>query len=190
MKLAHRGRLTPLVALLLAAPLCAQTVAQTAPKHALPEAVGNQPVAVLGFLDKRLGTSTFVTLKPGQNFRFGRLSGILRTCDKTAPYERPQSAAFVQVVEHVQPVGQKKPLPPKLVFSGWLFAESPSLNSFTHPVYDVWLRSCTIKFPDGPTAPAKRPAPAATTGEAKPAAPSPTPENAPAEKQPAPPPEG
>ena len=29
------------------------------------------------------------------------------------------------------------------VFSGWMFASSPTLNSLEHPVYDVWVLRCT-----------------------------------------------
>lgn len=210
----RRSGLPPLAALVLlpaplsmatAAPLPPVAAAKAAPAPAAGAATHPRPpvaapakasadddhrVAVLGLLDKRLGTSTTVTLKPGGRFRFGRISGILRTCETTPPYERRQSAAFVQVAEQIQPVGKKAPLPPKLVFSGWLFAELPSLNSFVHPVYDVWLRSCTMSFPEGPPAPAGRQAPAAKTDSARPAPSAPA-GNAPAgnaapEKAPAP----
>jgi hypothetical protein len=33
------------------------------------------------------------------------------------------------------------------VFSGWLFKNSPSLNVVEHPVYDVWVKDCAMKFP-------------------------------------------
>jgi hypothetical protein len=154
------------------------TAAAPAPRRA-PTAAGSDPVAVLGVLDKRLGTSADFTLKPGDRFTFGRLSGTLRSCERTQPFERPQSAAFVQLVEQ-PPARAGQPAPkPVSRFSGWLFAESPSLNPFMHPVYDVWLKSCTMRFPDGPKPPAassgkpmpgsarKAPAakaPAATTG--------------------------
>ena len=32
-------------------------------------------------------------------------------------------------------------------FSGWLFKNSPSLNVVEHPVYDVWVKDCAMKFP-------------------------------------------
>lgn len=142
--------------------------------------------AVIGVLDKRLGTTAEFTLKPGERFSFGRIAGILQTCDKTQPFERPQSAAFVQVAETPAPVQGKPQGAAKSIFSGWLFAESPSLNPFVHPVYDVWLKSCTMRFPDGPKAPssstgnssgrkAPKPAPAKPETPAAPA-PATTPE--------------
>ena len=113
----------------------------------------NQRVAVIAVLDKRLGTTANFTLKPGEGFRFGHISGLLRSCETTQPFERKQSAAFVQVADQPRVAGGGKAPAPKLVFSGWMFAESPSLNPFVHPVYDVWLKSCTMHFPDGPKPP-------------------------------------
>lgn len=113
----------------------------------------NERTAIIGVLDKRLGTTADFTLKPGERFRFGRLSGILRSCERTQPHELPQSGAFLQIAETPPPRQGQPAAPPKLVFSGWIFAESPSLNPFQHPVYDVWLKSCTMRFPDGPPIP-------------------------------------
>lgn len=107
---------------------------------------------MLAALDKRLGTTAEFTLKPGQRFTFGRLSGVLRTCERTQPFERKQSSAFVQLVEQ-PPATAVRETKPVMIFSGWLFAESPSLNPVVHPVYDVWLKSCTMRFPDGPRPP-------------------------------------
>lgn len=153
---------------------------------------GTNPVAVLGVLDKRQGTTAEFTLKPGERFRFGRLSGILRTCDHTLPFEHPHSAAFVQVIDQPPALGGR-PLPkPVVAFSGWLFAELPSLNPFVHPVYDVWLKSCTIQFPEGPSAPRTGTRTRARkSGDTPPASPAPTPPPAPSPAPaPAPTPEG
>ena len=32
------------------------------------------------------------------------------------------------------------------IFSGWQFKESPSLNVVEHPIYDVWVKDCTMSF--------------------------------------------
>lgn len=152
----------------------ATTVQAATPRAGAAAVPLNERVAVIGVLDKRLGSSGEFTLKPGQDFRFGQISGVLRSCETTQPYERRQSAAFVQVTETPRAMGAAKPAAPKLVFSGWLFAESPSLNPFAHPVYDVWLKSCTMRFPDGPKAPASpagnRTSGARKSGAARPAA--------------------
>jgi len=112
-------------------------------------------VAVLGLLNKRNGIVRDITLKPGQAIRFRDAVVRLRACDATAPWENERlTGAFVQL-DVEQPGGQWK-----RVFSGWLYKESPSLNVVEHPIYDVWPKSCAMKWPDGPGAPA---APAASS---------------------------
>lgn len=195
--------LVAIPAALAAQPAAEKATAQPAPEKAAPAkpaprtaTTATRPAAtpaptdrtaVVGVLDKRLGTTAEFTLKPGERFSFGRIAGILQTCDKTQPFERPQSAAFVQVAETPAPVQGKPQGAAKSIFSGWLFAESPSLNPFVHPVYDVWLKSCTMRFPDGPKAPssstgnssgrksgsAAKPAPAKPEAPAAPATPAP-----------------
>lgn len=134
---------------LLAVPAFAQDGASS--PAATPATAPADREAVIGVLDKRLTTSQEFTLKPGERFTFGTLNGILHTCEQTEPYERPQSAAFVQVTETPRPRTRDEKVQPRTVFSGWLFAESPSLNPMRHPVYDVWLKSCTINRPEGPS---------------------------------------
>ncbi|TPE62456.1 DUF2155 domain-containing protein [Sandaracinobacter neustonicus] len=133
----------------------------------------SERTAVIGVLDKRLGTTGEFTLKPGERFSFGRIAGVLQGCEKTQPFERPQSAAFVQVSETPARLQGKPQEPVKRVFSGWLFAESPSLNPFVHPVYDVWLKSCTMRFPDGPKAASSATGSAGKATRSRPAAPKP-----------------
>jgi hypothetical protein len=29
-----------------------------------------------------------------------------------------------------------------LIFSGWMFAQSPALSALEHPVYDIWVVDC------------------------------------------------
>lgn len=129
-----------------------------APAPAKPPAqvASDRPTAVIGALNKRTGRSQFFTLTPGQRAVFGPLAIFMATCQTSPPWERPKrSGAFVQVDETVAPAQGGRTV--RRAFSGWLFAESPSLNPMRHPVYDVWLRSCTMRFPDGPPAPASPP---------------------------------
>ena len=30
----------------------------------------------------------------------------------------------------------------KVIFSGWMFSSTPSLNSLEHPINDIWLLKC------------------------------------------------
>ncbi len=102
-------------------------------------------VLVVGALAKRTGETRFLTLKPGQYIDFAGIRITARTCESTPPWEWPKlQGAFLQVDERL--AGQVN-----RVFSGWLYAESPSLNVMQHPRYDVWFKSCTMRFPDGPS---------------------------------------
>lgn len=106
-------------------------------------------VAVLGLLNKRNGIVRDVALKPGQSAKWRDVIVRLSACEKTAPWEEEQlTGAFVQV--DVQRADKRW----TRAFSGWLYKESPSLNVVEHPVYDVWVKSCAMTFPEGPPAPA------------------------------------
>jgi hypothetical protein len=100
-------------------------------------------VLSIGVLDKVSSETKLLTLKPGHFTRFGKLRIIARTCAASPPWEKPHTGAFLQIDGPTAKSGKRARL-----FSGWLFAESPSLNSFDHPRYDVWVRSCTMRFPE------------------------------------------
>ena len=110
-------------------------------------------VAVLGLLNKRNGLERDLTLRPGQAVRVGDVIVRLRACETTEPWEVQQlTGAFVQLDVRGAD-GQFR-----RVFSGWLYKETPSLNTVEHPIYDVWPKSCAMTHPEGGTpAPASRP---------------------------------
>jgi hypothetical protein len=124
-------------------------------------------VVTVAILNKNNSQARDFKLRPGGTVRFERLTVRVRACEATPPWERPWSGAFVQIDDQPRRGATKR------VFSGWLFAESPSINSFDHPVYDVWVKSCAMSFPEiGPdTIVAGRPAsaakPAASDSSAK-----------------------
>jgi len=100
-------------------------------------------VAVLGLLNKRNGVARELTLKPGQAVRAGDVIVRLRACEKTAPWEPDQlTGAFAQV--DIRGTDGKL----ARAFSGWLYKERPALNVVQHPIYDVWVKSCAMTFPD------------------------------------------
>lgn len=154
----------------------AATEPATSSPRAAPEARVETPmpkrVAVLGLLNKRNGIARDVTMKPGETQRIGDVVLRLRACDRTAPWE-PQTltGAFVQT-DVRGPDGRWR-----RVFSGWLFKESPSLNSVQDPIYDVWVKSCAMTIPDagpetiaassltGSRSSAKKSAPDAASGD-------------------------
>lgn len=100
-------------------------------------------VATIGLLNKRNNVSKDFELRPGESVEEGPVIVRLEACERTAPYEFPQeTGAFVQldVLERGQSDHAR-------AFSGWLFKENPSLNVAEHPVYDVWVKDCAMRFP-------------------------------------------
>lgn len=132
-------------------------------------------VATIGLLNKRNNIAQDLTMKPGETRRVGDVIIALKACERTAPWELPQeTGAFVQVF--VQQSGNDQ-APFARVFSGWLFKESPSLNVVEHPIYDVWIKDCAMRFP-GEEASADSPPPAPSPRSAAPR-PTATPTSAP-----------
>jgi hypothetical protein len=120
-----------------------QTVRMDAPTIAT---TGTTPMAervtVLGLLNKRNGEARDVTLKPGQGVEIGDVRIRLRACERTAPWEpEPLTGAFAQVDIRGADRVWRRP------FSGWLYKERPNINVVQHPVYDVWVKNCTMSFP-------------------------------------------
>lgn len=154
------------------APAASGSAATTSDYGATPM---EERVAVLGLLNKRNNVTEEIKLKPGENRAIGPVIIRLSACERTAPWELPQeTGAFVQV--DIRERGQQQH---RRVFSGWLFRESPSLNVVEHPIYDVWVKDCTMRFPgeEGSAAaakePAGKPAPAPSATPAPAASPSP-----------------
>ena len=103
--------------------------------------------ATLGLLNKRNNLEQDVVLKTGESKRIGNVVLKLASCEKTLPWENPpETGAFVQVFVEER-AGGNAALAWRKVFSGWLFKNSPSLNVVEHPVYDVWVKDCAMKFP-------------------------------------------
>ena len=137
--------------------------------------------ATLALLNKRNNISQDIEMKPGESRRIGDVVLRLSACERTPPWENPpETGAFVQVI-----VNQRSDADSELtwqrVFSGWLFKNSPGLNVVEHPIYDVWVKDCTMSFPgeeagdedtggEEPAASASRPAPAAAASDEAPAA--------------------
>lgn len=110
----------------------------------LPGTPMAERVAVLGLLNKRNGLTRDLTLKPGEALRVGPAIVRLRACEATAPWESPpETGAFVQI--DVQDSGNRKW---RRVFSGWLFKNRPDRNVVEHPIYDVWVKSCAMNWPE------------------------------------------
>ncbi|MEM6907768.1 MAG: DUF2155 domain-containing protein [Pseudomonadota bacterium] len=117
--------------------------AQAAAELAQEATPMSERVAKLGLLNKRNNVAVDLELRPGETLEEGPVILTLAACERSAPWEMPQeTGAFVQV--DVLERGQSDHA---RVFSGWLFKESPSLNVVEHPIYDVWVKDCAMRFP-------------------------------------------
>lgn len=92
--------------------------------------------AVLRALDKLTGRLTDIELAIGEFALFETLVIEASACYKNPETETPEDAAFLRVVDTIS--GQDQG-----VFSGWMYASSPSLNPMDHAIYDVWVIDCT-----------------------------------------------
>jgi hypothetical protein len=104
------------------------------------------PVVRLQSLDKITARTMTFEARVGSTLKYGPLYIKIQACRKSPPIEQPESAAFLQIWE-VTPAGEAK-----WVFSGWMYASSPSLSAMDHPVYDVWVLDCLQKQGGGEAA--------------------------------------
>jgi hypothetical protein len=153
-----------LMFLSLAAPVLAEGVSLPPPKTVAdaktatapepPPAPSGPPVLVMRGLDKITGRPTDIVAPVGKPVDFATLTITARYCYSTPPSETPETAAFVQIVEH------RPDQTPKQVFSGWMYASSPGLNGMEHPLYDVWVITCKTNAPGAAPAAVASSAPA------------------------------
>jgi len=109
-----------------------------------------EPIAVMQGLDKITARVSRFEVPVGKTATFFTLSIAVRDCEKSAPEDRPENAAFIEIYEN-RPGEDKSRL-----FGGWMFSSSPALSALEHPVYDVNLLECK----GSPEAPPPAPAPA------------------------------
>jgi hypothetical protein len=94
------------------------------------------PVAVFSGLDKITGRIITFEVAINETVQFGSLQITERVCYSRPLTEAPQTDTFVEV-ENIDANNDYK-----RIFSGWMFAGSPSLHALDHPVYDIWLLRC------------------------------------------------
>lgn len=102
---------------------------------------GIKRMAILRGLDKITGQAVNIDAPIGIPVHYATLTITARYCYSTPPSETPETTAFLQIVDH------RPDTPPKQVFSGWMWASTPSLNAMQQPLYDVWVISCRTNQP-------------------------------------------
>ncbi len=91
-------------------------------------------------LDKISARIKTLKFQIGEIKKFGILNVMVKRCVFSKPTDTPESIAYITVFDD-----SKKHIKLKktnIVFDGWMFASSPSLNAMEHPVYDLILIAC------------------------------------------------
>ncbi len=118
-----------------------------------------EPIAVMQGLDKITARISRFDLPVGKPANFFTLSVVVRDCERSAPEDRPENAAFVEIYEN-RPGEEKFRL-----FSGWMFSSSPALSALEHPVYDLNLLECKGGAPPPPSPPSTPKSPGGSRGK-------------------------
>jgi hypothetical protein len=103
-----------------------------------------EPTAVIQGLDKIAARVSRFEAPVGQAVHFGKLLVTVRDCERSAPEDRPENAAFIEVAEERPGEARER------LFAGWMFSSSPALSALEHPVYDVTLLECKGAVPPAP----------------------------------------
>lgn len=142
-----------------------------APQQPAPAPATDHAVLELRALDKITGKATTILAPLNVPVKFATLTIVARSCYSTPPSETPETSAFLQIDDH------RPDKPERRVFSGWMYASSPGLNSMQHPLYDVWAIKCITNAPGQQpsvvaSAPVKPVSPNAGANEAMPTLPA------------------
>lgn len=86
-------------------------------------------------LDKMTGQTETFELAVGEERQIDRLKVKLEACRSPQTNDTHGTMAFLKVWDIRSPDEE--------AFSGWMFAEAPSLSALDHPRYDLWVISCT-----------------------------------------------
>ena len=91
----------------------------------------------LKVLDKVSSKSHKINIKIGEEKIFKNISIKPLKCKNSKFDDNPEVIAYLQVKD-LKNIGNDE----VFVFNGWTFSSSPSINTFDHPVYDLWLTKC------------------------------------------------
>ena len=115
--------------------------------RALPDGPG-QAAAELQGLDKVTARTQRFYAPVGKSTSFGTLAITVGDCLVNTPDAPPDSVAYLTIVDH------KPGQPEQKLFTGWMFASTPSISALDDGVYDVRVLSCTRT--QGSTGPSSR----------------------------------
>ena len=104
--------------------------------------------AVIQVVDKVTAESLTFEAPLHRFIRYKGLIFLVNTCQSGQP-DKPDdpAAAHVEVDSQPPALPGHPPNPVKLVFRGWMFADTPGVHPLEHPVYDAWLIACKTASP-------------------------------------------
>jgi len=102
----------------------------------IPDEDGISRIAVVRGLDKITARVRDVDVPVGVPVMFNSFEILAQTCYRRPPEETPETTGFLQITEHRLDGTRER------IFSGWMYASSPSLNPVEHSTYDLWLIDC------------------------------------------------
>lgn len=121
-------------------------------KKAEPQKRARYASAVLQAVDKITAETLRFEAKVGEPVRYKGLVVTVHACEHAAPDEGVDDAfAHLDIQAQPEAIGRQTA---RVVYRGWMFANSPSLHPVEHPLYDVWLIACRTAAPSaaGPNA--------------------------------------
>ena len=106
------------------------------------------PAAIVQALDKVTAETMRFAAPVGKPVRYKNLVFTVKACESTGlGGASPNASAYVVVDNAPLAAEGVSPPPPKQVFKGWMFANSPGLNPLQSPIYDAWLIACMASPP-------------------------------------------
>jgi hypothetical protein len=130
-----------------AAPAKQAEVKPPPPPPPAPKPV-RSPAAIMQALDKVTAETMRFAAPVGQPVRYKNLVFTVKACESTGlGGASPQASAYVVIDNAPLASEGVSPPPPKQVFKGWMFANSPGLNPLQSPVYDAWVIACMAAPP-------------------------------------------
>ncbi len=119
--------------------------ASSAPAKPAPPKRVLYTAAVLQVLDKVTAESLRFEAPVHKFIRYKGLIFLVNTCQSGDPGD--PMAAHVEIDSQPPSLPGRPSNPIKLVYRGWMFADTPGPHPFSHPVYDVWLIACKMASP-------------------------------------------
>tara|TARA_B100000242_G_C43020060_1_gene474636 strand:+ start:375 stop:785 length:411 start_codon:yes stop_codon:yes gene_type:complete len=88
-------------------------------------------------LDKLSSKNKLLKVNIGEEYIFKNLILKVLKCKNSKFDDNPEITSYLQVRDL-----DNKDNNEVFVFNGWTFSSSPSIQSFDHPVYDLWILRC------------------------------------------------